>query len=500
LTTAERGLSRGRLAVVLTALLLGTLMTSLSTLVLTTALPVIIATLGGMELYSWAFGAALLTSTVMVPIAGKLSDLYGRRALYLSGMAMFLLGSALCGAARDIEQLIAFRALQGLGAGCVSPAVSALIADLFEPAQRGRWQGINGAIWGLSSVAGPILGGYLAEHVSWRWVFYVNLLPGLVAVGLMIRFMPRRESSQNRPLVDYGGIALLTGSLVSLLSLTVLAGKSFAWASLETALLVIIGVVGSLLLLAHERRVRDPIVPLALLAQRSYQTLVILSFLTGAAFFAAVTYVPLYLQAVFGISPTASGLLFAPTVAGTTLMSVVAGIYMHRIGYRRMTFLTMLLGAGGFALLAAAGPAHGLVPVVLGLSIIGSAIGVSFPVFIVYAQNVVEHAVVGVATSTIQVARTLGGTVGVAVLGAFMTARLSHLLIGGVPGRSELAALLRPEALAAMAPQQVSYLRAELTSVVQALFTVGALLLGGAVVLSTRLGDINPPPRRSRHR
>jgi MFS family permease len=181
-------------------------------------------------------------------------------------------------------------------------------------------------------------------------------------------------------------------------------------------------------------------------------------------------------------------------------MSVVAGIYMHRIGYRRMTFLTMLLGAGGFALLAAAGPAHGLVPVVLGLSIIGSAIGVSFPVFIVYAQNVVEHAVVGVATSTIQVARTLGGTVGVAVLGAFMTARLSHLLIGGVSGRSELAALLRPEALAAMAPQQVSYLRAELTSVVQALFTVGALLLGGAVVLSTRLGDINPPPRRSRHR
>src|SRR5689334_11777129 len=178
-------------------------MTSLSQLIVSTALPLVIASLGGIELYSWAFAAALLTSTIVVPIAGKLSDLYGRKTLYLIGMTIFIAGSALAGASQTIQQLIMFRALQGIGAGCVSPSVSALIADLFPPDRRGRWQGINGAIWGLSSVIGPIMGGYLAEHVSWHWVFYVNLVPGILAAALMIRYLPWTVRAQAHPSIDY---------------------------------------------------------------------------------------------------------------------------------------------------------------------------------------------------------------------------------------------------------------------------------------------------------
>ncbi|MEA2641918.1 MAG: hypothetical protein QOF51_3312, partial [Chloroflexota bacterium] len=223
-------LTRRQLLPILLALLLGTLMTSLSTLIVSTALPVVIAALGGMDLYSWAFAAALVTQTVVYPLAGKLSDLYGRKTVYLIGITVFIGGSALAGAAQSIQQLIVFRAIQGLGAGAVQPTVSALIADLFPPAQRARWQGANGAIWGLASILGPIMGGYLAEHVSWRSVFYINIPPGLIAALLMARYLPRLQRHE-RPSIDYLGGALLSGGLVLFLLTTLWGGSLFPWAS-----------------------------------------------------------------------------------------------------------------------------------------------------------------------------------------------------------------------------------------------------------------------------
>ncbi|HZT07422.1 MAG TPA: MDR family MFS transporter [Chloroflexota bacterium] len=487
-------LTRSQLAPILVGLLLGTLMTSLSQLIVATALPVVIAALGGMELYSWAFAAALLTSTIVVPIAGKLSDLYGRKTLYLIGMAIFLAGSALAGTAQTIQQLILFRALQGAGAGCVSPSVSALIADLFPPEQRGRWQGINGAIWGLSSVVGPILGGYLAEHVSWRWVFWVNLIPGVLAAAIMVKFLPWSIRRASPPKVDYLGMMWLSSVLLILMLLTIVGGAAFPWESPQTIAFIGIVVACAVAFVAQERRAEEPIVPLELFRNRTYQTVVILVLLTGAGLFGAITYVPLYLQAVLNVSPTATGLLFAPTVVAMTAMSVIAGIFMHRIGYRILTFLTLAAGAIGFAVMSVIDPARGTFPVVLGLSIIGSGIGLSFPVFIVIAQNAVDRAVVGIATSVVQLTRSLGGTVGVTLLGAYMTARLADVLITGAGGQSDLAALLRPESLATLTPAQIGGLRTELADAIRALFAAGAVAMTFAAVFSWRLENLPTVP------
>lgn len=491
-------LSRPRLAAVIAALLLGTLMTSLSQLIVATALPVVVGALGGMEVYSWVFAAALLTSTVTVPIAGKLSDLHGRKAVYLAGMAIFIAGSALSGAAQSIGQLILFRAVQGIGAGCVQPSVSALLADLFRPEARGRWQGINGAIWGLSSILGPALGGYLAEHVSWRWVFYVNLPPGILAATVMALSLPRGNRRPERAAIDLPGMALLSGALVALLLITVWGGRAFPWLSLQTLALIAVSAALFAAFLAQERRASEPIVPLDLFRDPTYQTLIILLALTGVGLFGAITYIPLYLQAVLGISPTASGLLFLPTVLAVGLTGVVVSASMHRIGYRRVAVLTMACGAGGFALLAAVGPEAGVLPVVVALSVIGGAIGLSFPVFIVIAQNTVPREVVGIATSLVQLTRSLGGTIGVAALGAYLVARLDPLL-DGTAAHTEITALVRPGALASLTEAQAAFLRAHLADAMAGLFLAGAVAMGVATALALRLRD-RPGGREPRGR
>jgi EmrB/QacA subfamily drug resistance transporter len=482
-------LPRAQLTPVLAAMLLGTLMSSLSQLIVTTALPVVVGALGGIEVYSWVFAAALLTSTVTVPIAGKLSDLFGRKTIYLIGITIFIAGSALAGAAHSIGQLIVFRAVQGIGAGCVQPSVSALLADIFPAEQRGRWQGVNGAIWGLSSVLGPALGGYLAEHVSWRWVFYVNLPPGIVAAGLMAHYLPAGMRRAERPAIDYLGMGLLSGALVSLLLTTVWGGHVFPWLSVETLGLVLLAAIFFTAFLARERHAPEPIVPLDLFRNRTYRTLIILLFLTGVGLFGAITYVPLYLQAVLGISPTASGLLFLPTVLAVGLTGVVVSASMHRIGYRRVALSTMAAGAAGFVLLAAMGPGASVLPIVVGLSVIGGAIGLSFPVFIVIAQNTVPRETVGVATSLVQLTRSLGGTIGVAVLGAYLIAQLGPVLAGSAAGQGEITALIRPDALASLSAAQASYLREQLAAAMRGLFTFGALAMGVATLLALRLED-----------
>ncbi len=479
-------LPRSQLTPVVTAMLLGTLMTSLSQLIVTTALPVVVGALGGIEVYSWVFAAAMLTSTITVPIAGKLSDLFGRKTLYLLGMTVFIAGSALCGAAQSIGQLILFRAVQGIGAGCVQPTVSALLADLFPPDQRGRWQGINGAIWGLSSVLGPAMGGFLAEHASWRYVFYVNLPPGIIAAGLMARYLPAAVRRVERPAIDYLGMALLSGALISLLLVTVWAGRAFPWLSPETLGLLALSAGLFVAFLSQERRASEPIVPLELFHDQTYQTLIILLFLTGIGLFGAITFVPLYLQAVLGISPTASGLLFLPTVLAVGFTGVVVSASMHRLGYRRVAFTTMAASAIGFGVLATLGHESEVLPVVIGLSVIGGAIGLSFPVFIVIAQNTVPRPVVGVATSLVQLTRSLGGTIGVAMLGAYLVARLGPLL-GGTPGQAEITALVRPDALAALSAEQATYLRAQLADAIRGLFLLGTVAMVFATVLTLRL-------------
>lgn len=483
-------LPRSQLVPILAALLLGTLMTALSTLIVTTALPVVIASLGGLELYSWAFAAALLTSTIAYPIAGRLSDLFGRKALYLVGMTLFMVGSALCGAAQSIEQLIAFRAMQGLGAGSVQPTVSALIADLFAPQQRGKWQGINGAIWGMSSILGPILGGMLAEHVGWRWVFFVNLPTGLLATAIMVRYLPSGLRHQGRVQIDYAGMALLTGALITFLLATLWGGKLFPWTSPQVWGLFVLSLALVGAFVRQEREAPQPIVPLVLFENRSYQTVVALLFLCGVGMFGGTTYIPLYLQAVHGVTPTNSGLLFLPTAVLTVGASIVAGFSMHRIGYRRLTIATMGLSALGFAVVAAMSPESGVMPAVVGVSLVGSAIGLSFPVLLIIAQSSAEHSMVGVATSLVQLSRSLGGTLGVAALGAFLATRLVEHMGNGGPGTQEIAALLRPEALGSLDALAIAELRATLADALRLIFAAGAVMMAAAALIALRLEHV----------
>ena len=491
-------LSRGQLSAIIVALMLGTLMTSLSQLIVTTALPVVIASLGGIELYSWVFASALLAATIVYPIAGKLSDLFGRKSLYLIGMAVFMLGSALSGASQSIEQLVCFRALQGVGAGCVQPSVSAMLADLFEANERAKWQGVNGAIWGLASVLGPVLGGYLAEHASWRWVFYVNIPPGLVAAAIMLRALPVGGQRERRPSIDWVGMLLLSGALASLVLLTLWGGKQVPWLSLTTAILLV--VAGGLFaaFVRHERVVPEPVVPLDLFHDRTYQANAIMVFLAGVGMYAGTTYVPLYLQGVYGISPTATGLMFLPTILLTTALSVLTGFFMARIGYRRMAIGAMLAAGIGLVAIAALDPQLGPLPAVLGISVAASALGLSFPVSLIVAQESASAQHRGVATSLVQLLRSLGGTVGVAALGAYLSTRLlDHVDTIGLSAR-ELTTLLRPEALAALPPAQAEALRIALAEGLRGTFAIAAFGMFVATAFAFRIGYVVVRPRRRR--
>jgi EmrB/QacA subfamily drug resistance transporter len=491
-------LTRGQLTAILSALLLGTLMTSLSQLIITTALPVVIASLGGLELYSWVFASALLASTIVYPIAGKLSDLFGRKRLYLIGMAVFMLGSALCGASQSIEQLICFRALQGIGAGCVQPSVSAMLADLFEAHERARWQGINGAIWGLASVLGPVLGGYLAEHVSWRWVFYVNIAPGLLATVIMLRVLPVVARRAQRPEIDWPGMLLLSGSLASLVLLTLWGGKQAPWLSITTAILLAVALGLFVAFIRHEQVAREPVVPLDLFHDRTYQSNAVMVFLAGLGMFAGTTYVPLYLQGVYGISPTATGLMFLPTIVLTAGLSVLTGFFMARIGYRRLAIGSMLCAALGFGAIALLDPQLGPLPAVFGISLAASSLGLSFPVSLIVAQESASDEHRGVASSMVQLLRSLGGTVGVAALGAYLGARLFDFLGTASVGGRELITLLRPEALATLPPAQVEALRLALAEALRGTFAIAAVGMLVAAGFAFRLGYVAVRPRRRR--
>jgi predicted MFS family arabinose efflux permease len=310
----------------------------------------------------------------------------------------------------------------------------------------------------------------------------------------MLRYLPWTMRRDVRPTIDYLGMMWLSASLLVLILITLLGGTAFPWASTQMAILVVLNVACVAAFIAQERRAVEPIVPLDLFHNQTYQTVVLLVFLTGAGLFGAITYVPLYLQAVLDVSPTATGLLFAPTVVVMTGMSVVAGIFMHRIGYRVVTIATMASSALGFALLTVFNPTAGIFPVVLGLSIIGSGIGLSFPVFIVIAQNAVECGVVGVATSLVQLTRSLGGTIGVTLLGAYMTARLVDVFATGGATHTDVSALLRPDALSTLSSTQVATLRVQLADTMRGLFAAGAVAMTAAAILSFRLENLPQVP------
>ncbi|HEY2603686.1 MAG TPA: MDR family MFS transporter [Thermoleophilaceae bacterium] len=428
--TAEPQTQTSRSALVtFGAIMLATLLAALDQTIVATALPKIVSDLNGFEHLSWVVTAYLVASTVTVPLYGKLSDLYGRRRLFLIAITIFLVGSALCGAAQSMGQLIAFRALQGIGAGGLIPLSQAAIADLFPPRERGRYQGYISGMWGIAAVAGPLLGGTLADHASWRWIFYINLPLGLLALFVVARTMHSQTQIREHR-IDYVGAALLSGAIIAILLATVWGGTTYPWGSWEVLGTAAAGVLLAVAFGFVERRAPEPLLPLELFKIRIVTVSCAAGMVIGALLFAVTIYAPVFMQDVLGSSATNSGALLIPLSAGWVISSVVVGQLVARSGkYRIWPIIGSTLVLLGFVLLSTLDTSSTLAIVSAYLVIVGIGMGVMFQVYVIAAQNAVPVSQIGVTTGQLNFFRSMGGSFAVAGLGALLTARLGVELV-----------------------------------------------------------------------
>ena len=461
-------MSRNRLIAVTCAMMLSLFMASMEGTVIATAMPTIVSELGGIEIYSWAFSVYMLTSTTTVPIFGKLSDIYGRRLIYAISITLFLAGSWLCGLAQTMGQLIAFRAIQGLGAGGLLTLTFIVIGDIFTLEQRARIQGVFSSVWGISSIIGPLLGGFLVDQVSWPWVFWVNIPPGLLAIGVFWNAWVRRgRDKRTRPAIDYAGAVLLTAAVVALLLGLFQVTTPLGWLLLAIAAVLF----GGLALV--ERRAADPVLPLPLFRDRLFVVACLHGMLAGCALFGSTAFIPLFVQAVLGTSATAAGATLTPMSLAWVLTSIVSSRLLLRVSYRSLAIVGMVLLTVGSVLLLQTTTTSGQFMLLFSTSLMGSGMGCSVPAFLIAVQSSVERRVLGTATSTLQFMRSIGGTLGVSVMGLLLSLRLAASLAaaGMDPGGVTLAGLLDPVGEGS-APALDATLRTALAGSIQSVFVI----------------------------
>jgi EmrB/QacA subfamily drug resistance transporter len=405
------------------ALVLSMFLAALEATAVGTAMPTVIAELGGMSRYSWVFSAYLLTSTTTVPMYGKLADLFGRRRVFTVGVVLFLLGAALAGMATTATQLILFRALQGLGAGGVMPASVTLVGDIYTMEERGRMQGLFSAVWAVSSLAGPAAGGLLTDLLSWRWVFYINIPFGLVSV-FMLRLFLKEEAPRREHRLDVAGTITLTLSIAILLAALLEGSERWGWSDVRTALLVAVAGIGLMLFIWQERRVAEPTLPLDLFRNPVIVISSLGNAIMGTIMFSAAAFVPMFAQGVLGGTAIDAGMTLAPMSIGWPIASTTSGWLLLRVGYRPFTIAGAALGVVGCLLLFAADPASGRAMVMLAMFLVGMGLGFMSTPYLLAVQNAVPWRQRGVATSSIQFFRTIGGAIAVAALGAALNAHL----------------------------------------------------------------------------
>jgi len=446
------GTDRRRILLVMGALMTGMFLAALDQTIVSTALPTIVADLHGASHLSWVVTAYLLASTVSTPLWGKLGDLYGRKQFFQASIVIFLVGSALSGLAGSMIQLIAFRAVQGLGAGGLMVGAQAIVGDVVSPRQRGRYQGLFGAVFGLTTVIGPLIGGLFTENLSWRWVFYVNVPFGIIALLVTAAVLPRLTRTVHH-VIDYAGTLLLAAAATAFILLTSTGGVSYAWASTPIIVMGVVGVVCVIAFVMVERRAVEPLLPMHLFKVRTFSTTSAVGFVVGFAMFGAIVFLPLFLQDVRGASPTTSGLELLPLMAGLLLTSIVSGQLISHWGrYKIFPVLGTAVMTIGLFLLNLVTLSTSTLVFSLYMFVLGIGIGAVMQVLVVAVQNAVPYETLGVATSGATFFRSIGGSFGTAVFGAIFTnviaGRLRHYL-AGVPVPPTLhSSSVSPEILA----------------------------------------------------
>ena len=483
--TAPATAPPAQLRIVLAGALLAMVLAALDQNIVNTALPRIVGDLGGMTHLSWVVTAFMLCSTVTTPLYGKLSDMYGRRTLFFVAIGVFMAGSLACGAAQSMGQLIGFRALQGLGAGGLLTLAQAAIGDVVSPRARPRYQGLFTGSFALASVAGPLLGGIITETISWRWVFYVNLPVGVLAL-VMIAIGLRSPPSGRRRAIDYGGTVLLACTTTALLLLLAWGGIEFAWLSAQTA--GMLGLFGGFLalFLRQEARAPEPLIRLALFRNTVFARGVCVGGMMTFAMLGSTVFLPLYFQLVLGMSPTRAGAMLLPQVVGMVLTSVVGGRIVSRLG-RNQPFLLAGIGLEALALASLAlfawfGAASWVF--LISMAGLGLGMGMGMPNLTTAVQNAVTHGELGAATGAMSFMRSLGGAVGVACSGTIMTSRLTAAL-AGLGGTVDVGALTTHgmAALAGMNAAQQAAISGAYRSALTGCFLLSGVVMTGAFIL-----------------
>lgn len=482
------------------ALMLAMFLAAMEVSIVATAMPSIVSILGGFSEFTWVFSLFLLTQTATIPIYGKVADLYGRRPVFAVGTGIFLVGSLLCGMAGDMNQLIAFRAIQGIGAGAVQPIASTIIGDIFTLRERAKMQGWLSSVWAVASIVGPLVGGFIVEHLHWAWIFWLNLPFGVLAIAGVWLFLHEEVGHRNHA-IDYAGAVLLMLGVSLLLLALVQGGTAWDWTSPQSVGLI----AGSLIILAlfvfRETRAAEPMLPLELFRNRVVATADAGTLLVGGLLLSITSFIPLFVQGTMGLSPTVAGFILASMSLGWPLASGVAGRVIIAIGFRGTAVLGSLLTAMAGALLAFAPQSNGAIWVVIALAVIGAGLGFLSTTLIVAIQTAVEWGQRGVATASNMFSRQLGSSLWVALLGSLLNgvllARLLELpsatqsAIGGV-GVGVTTLLLDSEARAGLDPVVLVQLEGALADAMHVVFIGMLLTTLASVVLAALLPGGRP--------
>lgn len=420
-------ISERRKTTIMFAIIAASFFSAINQTIIGVAMPRIVAELGGVEYYSWVITSYLLTLTIVTTLVGKLSDIYGRKNFILAGIVVFIIGGFLCGTSKDIIQLILYRGIQGIGAGIIMATSSAAIGDLFPPRKRGSWMGLISAIMGIATVLGPGFGGYIVDHFKWHWVFWIFLPIGGIAFFMILFLFPKVERQESQS-IDYLGSLFLTISITSMLLMFSWAGTKYPWSSpvvigLFAVTSIILGVF-----IFTETKVKTPILPLKLFKSSILVISNILCFIMNASIICAGIYLPFFVQGAMGISPTFAGYVTMPQSVGLLAMSAYAGLQMTKTGkYKKLALTGIAFMIGGMSLMVVM---RSIPVAVIAMIILGSGYGLAMPVFTVAVQNVVEHGDLGVATSSNQLFRHLGSTIGIAVMSTIFSTSLANKMSG----------------------------------------------------------------------